>query len=51
MCTKIGMLAYSRDFVRPYQSIIPYACGIHSAGLRNQFRTHTEYEFDARKDC
>ena len=51
MCTKIGMLAYSRDLGRPYQSIIPYACGIHSAGLRNLFRTHTEYEVDTRKDC
>ena len=49
MCTKIGMLAYSRDLGRPYQSIIPYACGIHSAGLRNLFRTYAEYEVDARK--
>ena len=51
MCTKIGMLAYSRDLGRPYQSIIPYACGIHSAGLRNLFRAHAEYEVDTRKDC
>ena len=51
MCTKIGMLAYSRDLGRPYQSIIPYACGIHSAGLRNPFRTHAEYEVGTRKDC
>ena len=35
VCTKIGMLALIAHLGRPYQSIIPYACGIHSAGLRN----------------
>ena len=27
---------------------IPYACGTNSVALRNPFRTHTEYEVDAR---
>ena len=26
-----------------HQPLIPYACGMNSAGLRNRFRTHTEY--------
>ena len=26
-----------------YQPYIPYACGMDSAGLRNAFRTHTEF--------
>ena len=26
-----------------HQLHIPYACGMDSAGLRNAFRTHTEY--------
>ena len=26
-----------------YQPHIPYACGMDSAGLRNAFRTHTEF--------
>ena len=25
-----------------HQPLIPYACGMDSAGLRNTFRTHTE---------
>ena len=51
MCTKIGILDYLHDLGRPYQSIIPHACGTYSAGLRNPFRTHAEYEVDTRKDC
>ena len=36
----------ARFFNNPflYQPYIPYACGMDSAGLRNAFRTHTEYE-------
>ena len=32
-----------------YRPHIPYACGTHSVALRNPFRTHTEYEVDARR--
>ena len=35
-----------RNTTQPY---IPYACGMDSAGLRNAFRTHTEYEVDTRR--